>query len=85
METTLTIRLPAKQREALRRRAAPEKRTESTLVRDLIDREIQRGFDFDRVRHLVGSIASPPKHCEKDSWRKHIRQRNWRGWVSRIT
>ncbi len=35
METTLTIRLPAKQREALTRRAAPEKRTESALVRDL--------------------------------------------------
>jgi hypothetical protein len=48
------------------------------VVRDLIDREIQRGFDFDRVRHLVGSIASPPKHWEKDAWRKHIRQRNWR-------
>ena len=78
METTLTIRLPAKQREALRRRVAPEKRTESALVRDLIDREIQRGFDFDRVRHLVGSIASPPKHWENDSWRKRIRQRNWR-------
>jgi len=42
MESTLTIRLPAKQREALRRRVAPEKRTESALVRDLIDREIQR-------------------------------------------
>lgn len=36
METTLTIRLPAKQREALRRRAAAEKRSESALVRDLI-------------------------------------------------
>ena len=78
METTLTIRLPAKQREALRRRAAAEKRSESALVRDLIEREIQRGFDFERVRHLVGSIASPPKHWEKDSWRRHIRQRNWR-------
>ena len=78
MGTTLTIRLPAKQREALRRRAATERRSESALVRDLIEREIQRGFDFDRVRHLVGSIASPPKHWEKDSWRKHIRQRNWR-------
>ena len=78
METTLTIRLPAKQREALRRRAAAEKRSESALVRDLIDREMRRGFDFDRIRHLVGSIASPPKHWEKDSWRKHIRQRNWR-------
>jgi hypothetical protein len=78
METTLTILLPAKHREALRRRAAAEKRSESALVRDLIDREINRGFDFNRVRHLVGSIASSPKHRAKDPWRKHIRQRNWR-------
>jgi hypothetical protein len=78
METTLTIRLSAKQREALRRRAAAEKRSESALVRDLIDREIERRFDFDRVRHLVGSIASAPKHWERESWRKHIRKRNWR-------
>ena len=78
METTLTIRLPAKQREALKRRAAAEKRSESALLRDLIERELQRGFDFDNVRHLVGSIASPPRHWEKDSWRTKIRQRNWR-------
>ena len=55
-----------------------EKRSESALVRDLIEREIERGFDFNRVRHLVGSIASSPKHWAKDPWRKHIRQRNWR-------
>jgi Ribbon-helix-helix protein, copG family len=78
METTLTIRLPAKQREALRRRAAAEKRSESALLRDLIERELRRGFDFDNVRHLLGRIASSPRHWEKDSWRKHIRQRNWR-------
>jgi ribbon-helix-helix CopG family protein len=78
METTLTIRLPAKQREALRRRAAAEKRSESALLRDLIERELQRGFDFDNVRHLVGRIASAPRHWEKDPWRRHIRQRNWR-------
>ena len=78
METTLTIRLPAKQREALRRRAATEQRTESALLRDWIERELQRGFDFENIRHLVGSIASPPRHWEKDSWRKKIRQRNWR-------
>ena len=78
METTLTIRLPATQREALRRRAAAEKRSESALVREMIDREMQRVFDFERVRHLVGSVASRPKHWEKDSWRKHIRQHNWR-------
>lgn len=78
METTLTIRLPRAHREALRRRAAAEKRTESALVREIIEREIRRGFDFERVRHLVGSIASRPKHWEKDAWRKHIRERNWR-------
>jgi plasmid stability protein len=78
MESTLTIRLPAKQREALRRRAAAEKRSESALVRDMINRELGRGFDFDQVRHFVGSIASSARHWERDPWRKHIRQRNWR-------
>ena len=78
METTLTIRLSKNQRELLRRRAAAGKQSESALVREIIDREMQRGFDFERVRHLVGSIISPRRHWEKDSWRKHIRQRNWR-------
>jgi predicted DNA-binding protein len=78
METTLTIRLPKAQREALRRRARAEKRSESALVREIIHREIQRGFDFERVRHLVGSVASPAKHWTNDAWRKRIRQRNWR-------
>jgi predicted DNA-binding protein len=78
METTLTIRLSIEQRRALKRRATAEKRTESALVREMIQRELQRGFDFERVRHLVGSVASPSKHWEKDAWRKRIRQRNWR-------
>ena len=78
IDTTLTIRLPRRQREALKRRAAAEKRSESALVREMIDREMHRQFDFDRVRHLVGSIASRPKHWARDSWRKHIRERNWR-------
>ena len=78
METTFTIRLSKGQREALRRRALAEKRSESALVREMIDREMRRHFDFARVRHLVGSVASPPKHWEKDPWRKQIRARNWR-------
>jgi plasmid stability protein len=76
--TTLTIRLPKRQREALRRRAAAEKRTESALVREIIDREMQRGFEFGRVRQLVGSIASRPGHWKKNAWQKYIRQHNWR-------
>ena len=78
METTLTIRLPAKQRAALKRRAAAEKRTESAVVRQLIERELGRAFDFERVRHLIGSVTSPPRHGEKNAWRKRIRERNWR-------
>ena len=76
MDSTLTIRLSKAQRNALKRRAAAEKQSESALVRGMIEREINRGFDFERVRHLVGSVASPRKHWEKDPWRKHIRERN---------
>jgi hypothetical protein len=78
VETTLTIRLSKAQREALRRRAIAEKRSESALVREMIQQHLTRGFDFERVRHLVGLVASPPKHWEKDAWRKRIRQHNWR-------
>ncbi len=78
MGSTLTIRLRKAQREALRRRAVAEKRSESSLVREMIDREMQRGFDFERVRHLVGSVVGAPKHWERDPWRRHIRERNWR-------
>jgi len=78
MENTLTIRLPKKQRDALKRRAAAEKRSESAVVRELIEREMDRGFDFERVRHVVGSVVSPRKHWEKSPWRRQIRQRNWR-------
>jgi hypothetical protein len=42
----------------------------SALARDLIDRDLQWGFDFDRVRQLAGSIAISQWHCEKDPWRK---------------
>lgn len=78
MDTTLTIRFSKTQRPALRCRALAEKKSESALVRELIDREMDRGFDFERVRHLVGSVKNPPKHWEKNPWRKQIRERNWR-------
>ena len=78
METTLTIRLSKKQRESLKHRARAEGKSASALVREMLDREIDRGFDFERVRHLVGSVAGRPKHWTKDRWRKQIRERNWR-------
>jgi len=78
MKTTLTIRLPAAQRRALQRRAAAARQSESALVRQLIEREIQRGFDFERVRHLVGSLSLGSKARVAGSWRERLRERNWR-------
>ncbi len=78
MDTTLTIRLPAAQRKALQRRAAAASKSESALVRDLIEREMQSGFDFERGRHLVGSVASDSPRRRKSPWREQIRARNWR-------
>ena len=78
VDTTLTIRLPKAQRDALRRRANLEKRSESALVRELIEREMKQGFDYEQIRHLVGSISSQPEHFADDAWRRQIRERNWR-------
>ena len=78
METTLTIRLSRAQRAALRRRAVAEKRSESALVREMIERDIQGGFDFERIRHLIGSVQIDRKRMREDAWGEHIRRMNWR-------
>ncbi len=39
MSSTLTLRLPAAQRQALKRRAAALKKTEAGLLRELVERE----------------------------------------------
>lgn len=78
METTLTIRLTKTQRAALKRRASAEKRSESAHVRHLIERDAQSGLDYEKVRHLIGSLKSKPRHWEKDPLRRQIRERNWR-------
>jgi len=78
MDTTLTIRLSAAQRRALKRRAAAENRSESALVRELIEREINGRFDFERVRHLIGSVQTDRKRMREDAWAQHIRRMNWR-------
>jgi predicted transcriptional regulator len=76
--TTLTIRLPKVQRDALRRRAKAEKKTESALLRELIERETNRGFSFERVRHLAGSVRIDRKKIPHESWAADIQRKNWR-------
>lgn len=78
METTLTIRLPKKQREALKRRANALKKSESEIVRELIDRETEQSSLRDRVRHLIGSLDSSQQVGDPHPLKAIIRERNWR-------
>jgi predicted transcriptional regulator len=78
METTLTIRLSKKQRDALNRRARAEGRSASAVIRDLLERETTGGFDFERVRHLAGSVRIDRKKMKTDAWAEYIRRMNWR-------
>jgi hypothetical protein len=76
--STLTIRLPVEQREALRRSAKALKKSESELIRDLIARNLDVRTMGERAGHLAGSIDSKGTSRAADSFREAIRRRNWR-------
>ena len=78
MTATLTIRLDQAQRLALKARAQKLGKTESDFVRGLIAGETARGFDFEKVRHLAGSLESKHRPGKTPSWRRQMRERNWR-------
>src|SRR5438105_2936360 len=68
VDSTVTVRLSNSQRAQLKRRAAAEKKTESALIREMIDREMKRGFDYERVRHLMGSVRIDRRKMRGDAW-----------------
>ena len=77
--STLTIRLPQTQREALKRIATALKKTESEYIRDLVARDLNDVPFGQRVGDLAGclnSAKSPPgmAHPSKELIRSH----NWR-------
>ena len=79
MSSTLTIRLPAAQREALQRRASALKKTESALIRELVEREISDATFGERIGDWAGSVESAKtSKARQDSWRDHLRSANWR-------
>jgi hypothetical protein len=79
MASTLTIRLPESQREALKRRALALKTTESALVRELVEREVGDTPFGERIGDWAGSVNSPRRRKKRsDRWRAHIRATNWR-------
>ena len=79
MTSTLTIRLPALQREALRRAARALKKTESEYIRDLLARDLDDVSFGQRVGGLAGSLDSGNRAGgSKDSFRESIGTRNRR-------
>ncbi len=78
MGTTLTLRLPKKQRDALKRRAAALHKTESEIVRELIERETEQSSLRQRIRELVGSLDSTKAVGPPHPLKALIRERNWR-------
>jgi hypothetical protein len=75
---TITFRIDEQRRGALRKRAAALGKSESELLRDLIDREISMPTVAERAGNLIGCLTLDPKRIDSDPWRKTIRQNNWR-------
>jgi plasmid stability protein len=79
MTETLTIRLPAAQRKALRARAAATGKSESELVRELIDTKLRpKGSLGERAGHYLGRLDFEPGTLDRDPWRAHLRRMNSR-------
>ena len=76
--TTLTIRLPQEQREALKRCASALKKTESEYIRELLQRDLDSRPFGERAGHLAGSVDSARSGGERHPLKDLIRERNWR-------
>ena len=76
--STLTIRMPQEQREALKRCASALKKTESEYIRDLLKRDLDSRPFGERIGHLAGSVDSNQSHGEHHPLKELIRERNWR-------
>jgi hypothetical protein len=60
----------------LRRKAKMLGKTESELLRELVDRELQPRTMGERIGHLQGTLSFDVK--DPDSLRQALRERNWR-------
>ena len=76
--STLTIRLPKEQREALKRSAKALKKTESEYIRYLLQRDLESRPFGERVGDLVGCLDSSETIGNPHPLHDLIRERNWR-------
>jgi hypothetical protein len=78
-DSSLTIRLSSRQREALRRKAAAMKMKESSWVRELIERDIGGEPLGKKLEGLRGAVASgSSRKGASHALATKIRERNWR-------
>lgn len=79
MSTSFTIRLPERQREALRKRAKAMQSSESAWVRHIIEKDLENSTLQEQLADLVGSLDSSKGTKKRaNSLKEAIRQRNWR-------
>jgi hypothetical protein len=76
--STLTIRLPTEQREALKRSAKLLKKTESQYIRDLLARDLDTRTIGERIGPLAGILDSSENTGKPHPLKNVIRKRNWR-------
>jgi len=76
--STLTIRLPVEQREALKRSAEALKKTESEYIRELSQRDLDSRPFGERAGHLAGCLDLSQTIGEPHPLRDRIKERNWR-------
>ena len=79
MTTTLTIGLPKEQRAALRKRAVSLRKTESELIRSLIERDLSTTTILTRVGKLAGSVHLRRPKGKTHPLKEKIRKHNWCG------
>jgi plasmid stability protein len=79
MTETLTIRLPAAQRRNLRARAAAAGKTESEVVREMLDQHLQAKAPLrERAGRFIGQLDFDPAASTPDAWRSHLQRMNTR-------
>ena len=76
MTTTLTFRLDKTQRKKFRSKARALGKSESELLRSMLDRELEPRRLGDVIGHLKGALV--PAIRPPDEWHKQMRERNWR-------
>lgn len=80
MATTFSIRLPERQREALKRRAQSMNLTVSAWVRHLIENDLQASSLRKQLEGIIGALDSQAHHPTGmvHPLKSHIRDQNWR-------